>query len=183
MSDATPIDFLSGRGEEARLAFYVADAKWDDGRLATPGDTRRATTPYAGLPPMTGNRGSLDPVSAILLHIGLQLGMHPLEEEEAERHEAVLRSVEDLRRALLEAPDDSAAAAAQWVAEVEGRLGPGPFLAGEKLSITDLRLFTATGFLSRAEGPTAAALEASAALRAHRAAVQAHPRVASWFAR
>lgn len=181
MSDATSIDFLAGRGDEARLAFHLAGATWDDGRLATPGDSRRATTPYSGLPPMTGDRGSLDPVTAILLHIGLQLGLHPLEKAEAERHESIMRSVEQLRVELVDATRPSIDAARSWTAEVSPRLGAGPFLGGADIAIADLRLFAATTHLYEAGGELRAAVEGSPALMAHRASVAGHDKVAEYF--
>src|SRR5262249_30262968 len=91
--------------------------------------------------------------NAILVLIGRRHGLHPKDDFEAARHEAVMAYVEDLRAAVsptLRMTDEAEKKKARealaattlpaWGATVERQIGEGPFFAGEDAHVVDLKL-------------------------------------------
>jgi glutathione S-transferase len=156
----TYFDAPASRGEECRLALHIAGVPFEDNRI--PGAAWAAlkpTTPYGSLPTLElpNKPGVVFAHSnAILVLIGRGHGLHPSDLFEAARHEAMMCHVEDLRAGVMpslrisdEAEKKKARTALAetflpaWAKHAESQLGDGPFFAGDKLHVVDLKLYMA----------------------------------------
>jgi glutathione S-transferase len=189
----------SSRGEECRLALHLAGLPFEDERLSVEQwAARKASTPFGALPVLTVDGQQLAQSNAILRFIGSQHGLHPTEPFEAARHESVLCAVEDLRAKMTpiirikDEPERKRVRqeAAQgymqeWGAAVERQIGAGPFLAGERLNIADVKLFIAAGAYLKGTVDHIPTDVFSAFPRLLRLidAVKQHPRVVDWYSR
>jgi glutathione S-transferase len=195
----TYFDAAVSRGEECRLALHLAGLPFEDERLN--GDqwaARKASTPFGALPVLTVDDRQLAQSNAILRFIGSQHGLHPPEPFEAALHESVLSAVEDLRTRMgpiirikdevekKRARQEAAAGYLQeWGAAVERQIGAGPFLAGAKPCVADLKLFVAVGAYLKGtidHIPTDVFRAFPKLLRLV-GAVKQHPKVVDWYAR
>ena len=144
------------RGEECRLALHLAGVEFEDVRLAR-GEwpALKPETPFGCVPVLElPGRPPLGQSNAILVYIGRQHDLHPEDDFEAARHEAVMGHVEDLRAHVsptLRISDEDEkkkvrTALAEsylptWAAYAERQIGEqGPFFAGAKLHVVDLKL-------------------------------------------
>ncbi len=151
----TYFDMSASRGEECRLALHVAGVDFEDRRL-----TReqwmalKPSTPFGGLPlfDMPGHPTIADS-NAILVFVGRRHGLHPKDDFEAARHEAMMSYVEALRHHVsptmrMENADEKKAARERlaatylptWGANVEKQIGDGPFFGGAAISVVDFKL-------------------------------------------
>ncbi len=195
----TYFDFSGSRGEECRLALFLAGVPFEDERLdRTKWDELRASSPFGGLPILTiEGRPPLAQSNAILSFVGRSHGLHPEDEFEAARHLAVMESVEEMRAKMgpinriadpaekRKAREEAAAGfLPDWGRNVERQIA-GPFLGGARLNVVDLKLFVATGpFLAgKIEHVPPDVWKASPKLLGVHAAVKAHPKVQAWYAR
>ncbi len=194
----TYFDFPASRGEECRLALFVAGVPFTDERLKpAEWEKRRASTPYGALPVLTaeGHR-PLAQSNAILRLVGSLHGLHPADSWEAARHEAVMGAVEDLRgrlRLIRDLKDDERKRAREelargfmqeWAGHIQDQLD-GTFVGGETLNVADLKLFVAmTPFIKGAIDhiPTDV-FKGFPRLARHYEAVKNHPKVVAWYAR
>jgi glutathione S-transferase len=151
------------RGEECRLALHIAGVPFEDVRVKTDEwPARKPTTPFGALPilEMPGHP-PLAQTNAILVLIGRRYGLHPADDFEAARHEAMMCHVEDLRANLgptLRITDEAAKKKAReeiaasylptWAANAEKQIGEGPFFAGGKLHVVDLKLHLAVRWIT-----------------------------------
>jgi glutathione S-transferase len=195
----TYFDAAASRGEECRLALHMAGLPFEDERLS--GDqwaARKESTPFGALPVLTVDGRQLAQSNAILRFIGSQHGLHPAEPFEAALHESVLCAVEDLRTRMgpilrikdeaekKRARQEAAAGYLQeWGAAVERQLSAGPFLAGAKPSVADLKLFVAVGAYLKGsiDYISGDVFRAFPKLSRLVEAVKQHPRVVDWYAR
>ncbi len=154
----TYFDSPVSRGEECRLALHIAGVDFEDVRVKREDWPRlKPQTPFGGVPllEMPG-RPVLGQSNAILVFIGRGHGLHPKDDFEAARHEAVMQHVEDLRAHVgptlrLEDPAEKrnarealvAGYLPAWGARTERQIEKGPFFAGEKLHVVDLKLHSA----------------------------------------
>lgn len=196
-------DFPVSRGEECRLALYVAGVAFEDDRVKQ-GEWagRKEQTPWGTLPTFeVEGLGVLGQTNAILVYIGREYGLHPRDNWTAARHEELMAAVEDLRANVgptLRIQDPEAKRKAReelavgflkrWGRAAERRLtelGAGPFVAGEMISVADLKLYLACRWFSSgnvdhvprdvfAEFPRLVGVEK---------AVAQHPKVLEWYAR
>ncbi len=195
----TYFDIPTSRGEECRLALFIASVPFNDERLnQEQWAARKASAPYGALPVFTSDgRPPLAQSNAILRMIGSQHGLLPADAWESARHEAVMCSVEEMRARLgptgrIKDPAEKKQAREalatgffpEWGGQIERQI-QGPFVGGAALSVADLKLFVALTPLSRGSidhippetfGPFPKLL-------ALVAAVKAHPKVAEWYAR
>jgi glutathione S-transferase len=196
----TYFDFPGSRGEEVRLALSVAGVDFDDNRIngATWGDLK-ATTPFGSLPTFeVEGRPVLAQVNAILVLIGREHGLHPKDNWEAARHEALMCAVEELRHIVfpvthIKDPEASLAARQElannylptWGANVERQLGAGPFVAGETISVADIKLCMAVRWFSSGgvDHVPKDVFAKFSKLSGVEQAVAKHPRVVAWYAR
>ncbi len=194
----TYFDTPSSRGEECRLALFVAGVPFTDERLKGPDwEKRKPSTPYGALPVLTAE--GLPPLAqsnAILWLVGSQHGLHPVDPWEAARHESVMGAVEDLRGRLgpmrrlkgdelKRAREELARGFMQeWAGHIQGQLGE-PFIGGASLHVADLKLFVAlTPFLKGAiDHIPADVFKDFPKLSRHYEAVKNHPKVVAWYAR
>jgi glutathione S-transferase len=195
----TYFDAAASRGEECRLALHLAGLPFEDERLShAQWVARRESTPFGALPVLTVDGRDLAQSNAILRFIGSEHGLHPKEPFEAALHESVMCAVEDLRTRMgpiirikdeaekKRARQEAAAGYLQeWGAAVERQIGAGPFLAGAKPSVADLKLFVAVGAYLKGTIdyiPTDVFRAFPKLLRLAEA-VKQHPKVVDWYAR
>lgn len=195
----TYFDFSGSRGEECRLALFLAGVPFEDERLdRTKWDERRAASPFGSLPILSiEGRPPLAQSNAILTFVGREHGLHPKDEFEAARHLAVMEAVEEMRAKLgpinritdpaekRKAREEVAAGfLPEWGRSIERQIA-GPFLGGAQPNVVDLKLFVATGpFLAgKIEHVTPDVWKGSPKLLGVHAAVKAHPKVQAWYAR
>jgi glutathione S-transferase len=195
----TYFDFAGSRGEECRLALHVAGVPFEDERLAGKqwGDIK-GSTPYGALPVLTiAGKGQLAQSNAILTFIGRGHGLHPSDAWEAARHEAILAACEELRHrvnevlAIKEEPARKEAREAMasgllqtWAARLERQI-EGPFVAGDRLHVADLKLFIVVGWFAKGvvDHVPPHVFEPFRKLTGLYDAVARHEKVASWYAR
>ena len=195
----TYFDIPTSRGEECRLALFIAGVPFTDERLTREQwDSRKAAAPFGALPIYTmEGRPPLAQSNAILRMLGGQHGLLPSEPWESARHEAVMCSVEEMRAKLgptgriKDAAEKQRAREAlatayfpEWGAQLERQIS-GPFLGGKALSVADLKLFVAlTPLLAgKIDFIPAETFTPFPKLLALVAAVKVSPKVVEWYAR
>jgi glutathione S-transferase len=151
----TYFDAPMSRGEECRLALHVGGVEFDDVRLKSDAwAALKPTSPYGSMPLFElPGRPVLAQSNAILVLIGRRHGLHPKDDFEAARHEAVMSYVEDLRGNVgptMRLEDDAKKKRARehlasaylpgWAANVEKQIGEGPFFGGAAINVVDLKL-------------------------------------------
>ncbi len=152
----TYFNFSGSRGEECRLALHIAGVDFVDDRISnSTWAERKQSTPFGSLPVLEiEGKGALAQSNAILCFVGRAHGLHPADPWEAARHEAILSAVEDLRERVsvsgsIKDPDEKRRAREElargymqsWAANVEKQLGDGPFAAGERIHVADIKLY------------------------------------------
>ena len=200
MHKLTYFDFPSSRGEECRLALHLAGIPFDDDRVKLPDwPARKSGTPFGSMPVLTvEGHPPLAQTNAILCLIGRKHGLHPKEEWEAARHEALMGAIEDFRGRLTpmmrikdaeekkRVREEFAAGYLQeWATAVEKQIGDGPFVAGAQIQVVDLKLFvTLNSFVKGVIDhiPTDVFKPFPKLMRLYEAA-RSHPKVVSWYAR
>jgi prostaglandin-H2 D-isomerase / glutathione transferase len=160
----TYFDFAGSRGEECRLALHLAGVDFQDDRLANGvWPQLKPDTPFGSLPVLeVEGKGRLAQSNAILRYVGTQHGLHPSDPWEAARHDAILAVCEELRGKLghsLTTKDEdekkrlreelAKGYLQQWGRSVEQQIGDGPFLAGNKIHVADLKLFIVANWLTK----------------------------------
>ena len=149
-------DIPASRGEECRLALHLAGVDFEDVRIKFPDwPALKPSMPYGGMPVLElPGRPPLAHSNAILTFLGRSYGLHPKDDLEAARHEAMMCHVEDLRATVgptLRIKDEAAKKEAReglratflpaWGAAAERNILAAPFFGGEKLSVVDLKIF------------------------------------------
>ncbi len=195
----TYFDIPTSRGEECRLAFFIAGVDFTDERLSrAQWEERKASAPFGALPILTvEGKPPLAQSNAILRMIGGQHGLLPAEAWESARHEAVMCAVEEMRAKLgptgrIKDPAEKQAAREalansffpEWCGQIEKQI-IGPFVGGASISVADLKLFVAMGPLlaGKIDHIPPSTFASFPKLLALVAAVKANPRVAEWYAR
>lgn len=195
----TYFDIPTSRGEECRLALFIAGVPFTDERLSRQQwDERRATSPFGALPIFTKEgKPPLAQSNAILQMLGAEHSLLPKDGWEAARHVAVMCAVEELRAKLgpvnrIKDPAEKKAAREaiatgalpEWSGQIEKQI-TGPFLGGAALSVADLKLFVVlTPFLKGSiDHVPPETLKPFPKLVALVDAVKMHPKVVEWYAR
>lgn len=187
------------RGEECRLALWLANVDFEDVRVKSaewPGI--KASTPFGAMPVLElPGKPALAQANAILVMIGREHDLHPRDTFEAARHEMMMGHVEDLRTLIVptmrmgdvekKAAREALVADAlpRWIANTERQLGDGPFFAGPELHVVDLKLYLSVRWLTNGSldhVPTTLVAPASKLMRVHDA-VRDDARVRAWYAR
>lgn len=196
----TYFDAPVSRGEECRLALHLAGVDFEDVRIKREDwPTLKPKTPFGSLPTLElPGHPVLAQSNAILVLIGRRYGLHPEDDFEAARHEAVMCAVEDLRAAVspsLRMTDEAEKRKARealaagylptWAQNVERQLGEGPFFAGAKVNVVDLKLHMTVRWLSSGtlDHVPASIFSPYARLVRLSDAVRDHERVKAWYAR
>jgi len=196
----TYFDAPVSRGEECRLALHIAEVDFDDERLSqAQWQERKPLTPFGSIPTFElPGKPVLAQSTAILTYIGRTNHLHPSDLFEAARHEAMMQFAEDLRAQvsptlrIKDAGEKKAAREAlasgyvpTWGGLAEKQLGDGPFFAGSKLHVVDIKLFVVIRwFMSGALDHIPASVFAPfpKLVRLHDA-VRDDPRVVAWYAK
>jgi glutathione S-transferase len=188
------------RGEECRLALHIAGVDFEDVRLNNAQwSAMKTQTPYGGLPVLElPGRASLAQSNAILVMIGRAHGLHPADDFEAARHEAMMQHVEDLRGAVgptIRMGDAEKKAAREalvasylpsWGQAAEKNItGDGPFFGGAKLQVVDLKLHMAVRWFigAKVDHVPATIFSGNPKLMRIHDAVRDHAGVKSWYAK
>lgn len=195
----TYFDIPTSRGEECRLALFIANVPFTDERLTlAQWHLRKSSAPFGAMPVFTSEgHPPLAQSNAILRLLGSQYGLLPAEAWESARHEAVMCSVEEMRARLgptgrIKDPVEKQKAREalatgyfpEWGAQIEKQI-TGPLLGGAALSVADLKLFVAlTPLLAgKIDHVAAETFKPFPKLVALVDAVGKHPRVVEWYAR
>lgn len=194
----TYFDAPVSRGEECRLALHLAGVEFEDHRITrAEWAALKPTTPYGSLPTFTlEGRPVLAQSNAILVYVGRGHGLHPKDDFEAARHEAMMQHVEDLRLHItpsMRLTDEGERKKARealatgyiptWAGFADKQIA-GPFFAGEKLHVVDLKLYLVTKWLASGalDHVPATVLDPFAKLRGVHDAVRDHAGVRAWYA-
>jgi glutathione S-transferase len=196
----TYFDFAGSRGEECRIALHLAGIDFDDERVKTADwPALKADMPFAVLPVLhMPDQPPLGQSNAILVFIGRQHGLHPLDAFEAARHEALMCAAEELRHTIapilrISDPDQKRAARealaanelATWGSQVEHQLGEGAFVGGQSIQVADIKLYMVARWLTSGtidHVPTSVLDHCPKLMRLYRAVAQ-HPGVKAWLAK
>jgi len=151
----TYFDIPASRGEECRIALHVAGVDFEDHRIKREEWVAlKPNTPFGALPlyELPGHP-VLAQSNAILTLVGRGHGLHPKDDFEAARHEAMMQSVEELRMLLgpsLRLTEETEKKKARellvatviptWATFAEKLVGDGPFFAGATLHVVDIKL-------------------------------------------
>ena len=159
----TYFDFAGSRGEECRIALHLAGVDFDDVRVkGADWPALKEHTPFGAMPVLhMPGKPPLAHSNAILVYIGREHGLHPVDAFEAARHEAVMSAVEELRHAIaptlrISDPEQKRAAReslaanelATWGGQIERQLGDGPFVGGQSLQVSDIKLYMMVRWLT-----------------------------------
>jgi prostaglandin-H2 D-isomerase / glutathione transferase len=195
----TYFDFSGSRGEECRMALFVAGVDFEDHRIQQAAwPALKPETPFGALPILEASgKPALAQSNAILTYVGRRYDLLPSDPWEAARHQALLDSVEELRAALAPTGKHSDPAQKQqareefangflktWSANVERQVR-GPFFGGAAISVADIKLFQIMGSFKKGildHIPTTV-FGPFPKLEGAYAAVAAHPRIVAWQAR
>jgi prostaglandin-H2 D-isomerase / glutathione transferase len=196
----TYFDTAGSRGEECRLALWLAKIDFDDNRIKI-GDwpALKPSTPMGSLPVLEiPGKPPLAQCNAILTLIGRKHGLHPTDDFEAARHEMMMGYVEDCRHKVgptlrISDPEQKKAAREDiaanflpdWGKRAEAQIVEGPFFGGGTLNVVDLKLFMivrwfATGTVDHIPKTI---FDAFPKLTGVYKAVGDHERVKAWYAR
>lgn len=196
----TYFDAAASRGEECRLALHVAGVDFEDVRIKREAwPALKPTTPFGGLPllEMPG-KPVLAESNAILAYIGRSYDLHPADPFEAARHEAFMSQVEVLRATVgptLRIADPAAKKTAReelaatflpsWGERIEKQLRDGPFVAGAKIHVADIKLYMAVRWFASGTVDHVPATIFSAFPKLTRLfeSVRDHAAVKAWYAR
>ena len=196
----TYFDFAGSRGEECRMALHLAGIDFEDRRISN-ADWKgmKATMPFGALPVLEiPGQPPLAHSNAILVLIGRQHGLHPSDAFEAARHESLMCAVEELRHTItptlrISDPEQKrqareALAANElhtWGSQVEALIGDGPFVAGAKIGVADLKLYMIVRWLTSGtlDHVPATVLDHCPKLLALYRAVGAHEGIQGWLAK
>jgi glutathione S-transferase len=196
----TYFDAPMSRGEECRLALHIGGVDFEDIRLKREEwAALKPKTPYGSLPLLElPGHPVLAQSNAILVLIGRRHGLHPKDDVEAARHEAVMSYVEELRGTItptMRLEDEAEKKRAReelastyipaWAANVEKQIGEGPFFGGASVNVVDLKLYMIVHWLRTGalDHIPATVLAGYPKLNRVHDAVAEHERVKAWYAR
>lgn len=196
----TYFDAPVSRGEECRLALQVAGVDFEDVRIPfADWPALKPKTPFGGLPTYEeSGRPVLAQTNAILVLIGRRHGLHPRDDFEAAQHEAMMQHVEDLRAHVsptirIQDPEEKrrareglvASFLPVWAEQTERQLGSGPYFAGDKIHVVDVKLHMAVRWFlgGKVDHIPATVFAAYPKLNRVHDAVRDHERVRAYYAR
>ena len=196
----TYFDMAASRGEECRLALHIAGVDFEDNRIVRADwPAMKPTTPFGSLPVFEiPGKAPLAQSNAILVHVGRRHGLHPKDDFEAARHEAMMAHVEDARAHItpsMRMSDEAQKKAARealvagylpaWAGFAEKQIGEGPFLGGANLQVADIKIYVVYKWIVGGiidHIPTDIFASYPKLKRVHDA-VAAHPGVVAWYGR
>ena len=196
----TYFDAPVSRGEECRLALHLAGIDFEDKRISqAEWPALKEQMPFGALPVLElPGHAPIAQTNPILLLIGRRHGQHPTDDFEAARHEAMMQHVEELRHNVsptIRMGDAEKKAAREalvagflpaWGKNAERNLGSaGPFFAGAKIHVVDLKLHMAVRWFlgGKVDHIPATIFAAFPKVMAVHDAVRDHAGVKSWYAK
>ena len=197
----TYFDAPVSRGEECRLALHLAGVDFEDERIKRDAwPALKPTTPFGSVPVLTlPGKAPLAQSNAILVFIGRKHDLHPKDDFDAARHEAVMAHVEDLRTQIsptLRMSDEAQKKSARenlangyiptWAAKADAQISDeGPFFAGGKIHVVDLKLLMITRWIRSGvlDHIPKTVLDGAKKLVRVYEAVEAEPRIKAWYAK
>lgn len=196
----TYFDIAGSRGEEVRLALVLAGVLFDDERIDRNTFARiKSGLPFPHLPVLEiQGKGLFGQTNAILRLIGRRHGLYPDDPFEAARHDALMDAVEDLRAQLspsMQMADEAEKMAArrqlaggfipQWAACVERLIGGGPFVAGDRPGVADIKLYMVHRWIGQGilDGLPADLFAPYPKFGAVAHAIRNYPAVVAWYAK
>ena len=191
-------DFPGGRGEDCRLALHIAGVDFEDDRVNSRDWAEwKPSTPFGAMPVLEiEGEGTLAQSNAILGLIGSRHGLLPDGDFQAAQHRALLNAAEDLRSRVghtMGLKDEGQKKSARqelaegymksWAHNVERQIA-GPFVAGDRISVADLKLFVLMNWFKKGivDHISAAYFDGFPRLNGLFSAVAEHPRVDEWYA-
>lgn len=197
----TYFDAPVSRGEECRLALHLAGVDFEDERIKQADwAARKPKTPFGVLPVLElPGQPPLGQTNAILVLVGRRYGLHPKDDFEAARHEAMMHFLEDLRTKLaatmrIEDPEAKKRAREQlaatyipeWAEHAERQISDtGPFFGGSAIQVVDLKFLLVVRWLRSGvvdHIPKDIVAKYPKLNRVHDAA-DAHPAIKAWYAK
>jgi glutathione S-transferase len=195
----TYFDNPRSRGEECRLALFLAGVEFEDRRLPREEwPALKPKTPFGSLPVFElEGKQPVSQSNAILAHIGRRYGLLPSDDWEALRHESILSAAEDLRHTIsatfgIKDPEEVKRKRAElvegpinrWGASMEKQI-IGPFVGGNEISVADIKVFIMVGWVTGGvlDHIPKDCLAAFPKLGKLYEAVLKHPKVVAWRAR
>ncbi len=195
----TYFDLARSRGEECRLALFLAGVDFEDRRIPSKDwAALKPTTPFGSMPVFeVPGKPPVSQSNAILAYLGRRYGLLPKDDWEAMRHESLLSACEDLRYAvnrttgikdveevkrkraeLVEGP------VLTWARNMERQI-QGPFVGGADISVADIKLYILvnwfrSGVLDHVPTDVFAKFPK---LEGVWEGVKQHPKVVEWYAR
>lgn len=197
----TYFDAPMSRGEECRLALHIGGVDFEDNRIKREEwAALKPNTPFGSLPVFeVEGHPPLAQSTAILTLIGRQHGLHPKDDFEAARHEAMMAWLEDLRGQIsitmrMNDAEEKKRAREQlaastipsWAAFAEKQISDtGPFFAGKDINVVDLKILMVVRWLrgGALDHIPTTVLSAYPKLNRVHDAVDAHPAVRAWYAK
>jgi glutathione S-transferase len=199
--ELTYFDIHGGRGEVARMAFFMAGIPYEDRRVKfQEWAALKPTTPYAAIPVLKIDGKELAQSNAINRYVGKLAGLYPEDALEAAFCDEVMDAVEEITiqvGATMRLKDEAekkvqreALAAGSlrfYIERVEQRLlaRGGKYFAGDALSVADLKVYLWIRHLKSGTLdylPTDLADRIGPQLVAHYERVKAEPKVAAYNA-
>jgi prostaglandin-H2 D-isomerase / glutathione transferase len=196
----TYFDAPMSRGEECRLALFVSGVDFEDNRLKRADwMALKPNTPFGSLPLLDlPGKPTLAQSIAVLVYIGRTWGLHPKDNFEAARHEAMMSHVEDLRQRVnpsMRMSDEAEKKKARediaanylpaWAQFTENQISDdGPFFGGSSINVVDFKILIIVRWIKSGaldHVPTDSLAKFTKLNRVHDA-VEAHPRVREWYA-
>lgn len=195
----TYFDFPGSRGEECRLALWIAGVPFEDIRIKRDAwPALKPTTPFGSMPVLEQQgKPAVSQSNAILSFIGHEHGLLPKDPWEAMRLVSLLEACEDLRHAVTKTfgvadadelkrkrEELAKGPVATWASNLERQVR-GPFAGGEAISVADIKIFIVTNWLTKGalDHIPNDVLEPFPKLVALQGAVAQHPKVQAWYAR
>jgi glutathione S-transferase len=197
----TYLDFHGGRGEPARIALSMAGIPFEDDRVSfADWPRRKPSTPFGTLPVLEIDGRVLSQSNTINRYVGKLADLYPSDPWQAALCDEVMDVVEDAGQrtgATFNLPDDQKKEQRKALAEgpltvylrsIEQRLleQGGPFFAGERLTIADLRVFVWVRYLKSGQldhVPTDLPDRVAPKLVEHFERIGSHPGVKSYYAK
>jgi len=194
----TYFDAPMSRGEECRLALHLAGVDFEDQRITQAAwPALKEQTPYGALPVLElPGHPPLAQTNPILILIGRRHGLHPKDDFEAARHEAMMQHVEELRHNVsptIRMGDAEKKAAREalvagflpaWGRAAERNLtSAAPFFAGAAIQVVDLKLHMAVRWFlgGKVDHIPATIFSAFPKLMGVHDAVRDDPRIRAWY--
>jgi glutathione S-transferase len=195
----TYFDQPTSRGEECRLALFLAGVDFEDNRIPRSAwPALKPTTPFGSLPIFElPGKPAVSQSNAILGYIGRAHGLLPSDAWEAMRHDSLMNASEELRHAItrtFDIPDPAELVRRRrelvdgpiktWAAGMEKQI-VGPFAGGTAISVADLKLFVVIGWLKKGvlDHVPPDVLAPFERLERLFSSVKDHPKIVEWYAR